>query len=144
MSGYYDLAAATRASIKGGWFSTGDLGYLLENGELYIVDRLTDAITVKGITVLPQRIEQVLLDHPGVAEVAVVGIPDGAGGEAPWAFVRPRTRPGEPPPDPAELIAFARNRLPVFATPRAIEYRETLPKTITGKILKRTLRQKWL
>ncbi len=141
MSGYYDLASATRATIKGGWFHTGDLGYLSPEGELFIVDRLTDAITVKGITVLPQNIESALLKYPSVQEAAVVGIPDGAGGEAPWAFVR--CRPGQAA-NPADLIRFCRDRLPIYAVPRGVELRDSLPKTITGKILKRTLRQKWL
>lgn len=144
MSGYYDLATATKASVKGGWFYTGDLGYLSEGGELFIVDRLTDAITVKGITVLPQTVELVLARHPDVAEAAIVGIPDGAGGEAPWAFVRLKTAAAEKPPEAAELIRYCRERLPIYAVPRGVEYRDTLPKTITGKILKRTLRQKWL
>jgi long-chain acyl-CoA synthetase len=153
MSGYYDLAAATRSTMKGGWFYTGDLGYLSADNELFIVDRLTDAITVKGITVLPQTVEAVLNRHPAVAEAAVVGIPDGSGGETPWAFIRPRggdTAPGMPPtlptslPDPSDLIRHCREQLPIYAVPRGIEFRDSLPKTITGKILKRTLRQKWL
>lgn len=141
MSGYYDLAAATKTSIKGGWFHTGDLGYMSAEGEIFIVDRISDAITVKGITVLPQQVETIINQHPGVAEAAVVGIPDGAGGEAPWAFIRPTAGSM---PDPADVIKYCKNRLPIYAVPRGIEFRETLPKTITGKILKRTLRQKWL
>ncbi|MEK8023708.1 MAG: AMP-binding protein [Candidatus Hydrogenedentota bacterium] len=144
MSGYYDLATATKASVKGGWFYTGDLGYVSEAGELFIVDRLTDAITVKGITLLPQTVEHILNRHADVAEAAIVGIPDGAGGEAPWAFVRLKASSAAAPPDPADLIRFCRERLPIYAVPRGVEFRDTLPKTITGKILKRTLRQKWL
>lgn len=142
MSGYYDLATVTKSSIKGGWFHTADLGYRTGSGEVFIVDRITDAITVKGITVLPQSIESVLNRHPAVLESAIVGIPDGAGGEVPWAFVCPK--PGAPIPQTAELVRYCRDRLPIFSVPRGIEYRESLPKTITGKILKRTLRQKWL
>jgi len=141
MAGYYDLASATRASIKGGWFYTNDLGYLNKNGELFIVDRLADAITVKGITVLPQNIESILNEHPSVMESAVVGIPDGVGGEVPWAFVRPNPKENAVP---SELISFCKKRLPVYAVPKGIELRDFLPKTITGKVLKRTLRQKWL
>lgn len=140
MLGYYDLARATEASIKGGWFHTGDLGYLSDRREVFIVDRLTDAITVKGITLLPQMVEALLNAHPAVAESAVVGIPDGSGGEVPWAFVRCR---GEKP-SAGEIIDYAAERLPVYAVPRSVEFRDELPKTITGKILKRTLRQKWL
>lgn len=142
MSGYYDLATVTKSTIKGGWFHTSDLGYRTATGDLYIVDRITDAITVKGITVLPQTVETVLNRHPAVLESAIVGIPDGAGGEVPWAFVCPK--PGAPLPEPAELTRFCRERMPIFAVPRGIEFRDNLPKTITGKILKRTLRQKWL
>lgn len=141
MSGYYDLDAATKTSIKGGWFCTGDLGYKSPIGELFIVDRLSDAISVKGITVLPQKIETALNKHPAVVESAVVGIPDGGGGEIPWAFVRCRS---DQTITASELIRFLRDHLPVYAVPRGIEFRETLPKTVTGKILKRTLRQKWL
>lgn len=142
MSGYYDLASVTSSAIKGGWFHTSDLGYRTEAGDLFIVDRITDVITVKGITVLPQTIEIVLNRHPAVLESAIVGIPDGAGGEAPWAFVR--CKAGVPLPDPSELLHYCRDRMPIFAVPKGVEFRESLPKTITGKILKRTLRQKWL
>lgn len=140
MAGYYDLATATKSSIKGGWFYTQDIGYFGEHGELFVVDRLTDVITVKGITVLPQRIETVLNDHPSVLESAVVGVPDGAGGEIPWAFVRPAAEDV----DTQQILDYLREQLPIYAVPRGIEFREALPKTITGKILKRTLRQKWL
>lgn len=142
MSGYYDLATVTHSTIKGGWFHTADLGYRDASGDLFIVDRITDAITVKGITVLPQTVEAVLNRHPAVRESAIVGIPDGAGGEVPWAFVCPH--PGTAIPPTTELVRHCRDRLPIFAVPRGIEFRDSLPKTITGKILKRTLRQKWL
>ena len=141
MSGYYDLAKATRSSIKGGWFHTEDLGYLDEAGSVFIVDRLTDVLTVKGITVLPQTIEKILNSHDAVHESAVVGIPDGGGGEMPWAFVKSSV---DSKPEVSELIDYMRARLPIYAVPRGVEFRDELPKTITGKILKRTLRQKWL
>lgn len=137
MKGYYNDPQATADAIRGGWLFTGDLGRIDEEGYIYIVDRKKDMILVRGLNVYPREIEQVLQEYPGIAEASVVGKPDPHKGEVPVAFVIPKdgTRIA-----PVEVTKFCRQRLADYKVPRQIIVKEQLPRTPTGKILKRQLR----
>jgi long-chain acyl-CoA synthetase len=137
MTGYYDNPEATAKAFAGGWFHTGDLGYLDEDGFLFIVDRIKDLIIRGGYNVYPREIEEVLYAHPAVAEAAVIGVPDPKMGEEVRAIVA--VKPGQSVTE-AELIEFVKARAAAYKYPRAIEFRDSLPKGATGKILKKELR----
>lgn len=135
-TGYWDDPAATAGAFAGGWFRTGDAGRVDEDGYLYLVDRLKDVIITGGENVSSREVEDVLRTVPGVAEVAVVGLPDPRWGQTVCAVVVPDgARPAE-----RDLIAACRARLAGFKTPRRIEYADALPRTGTGKIQKSALR----
>jgi long-chain acyl-CoA synthetase len=137
MKGYYARPAETAEALRGGWFHTGDIGVLDADGYLAIVDRKKDMILRGGFNVYPREIEEVLMTHPAVALCAVVGVPDERLGEEIKAFVvrRPAARVTE-----AELIAWAREQVAAYKYPRHVEFRDALPTSATGKILKRDLR----
>ncbi len=137
MRGYWQDPAATAKAIRGGWLHTGDIGHLDDRGYLYLTDRAKDVIITGGSNVYPREVEEVLLTHPGVSEVAVIGRPDPEWGESVCAFVV--VEPGEPA-DPAELIAHCRGQLASFKKPKEIVFVDALPKSAAGKILKRELR----
>ena len=137
MTGYYDNPEATAKAFAGGWFHTGDLGYVDEDGFLFIVDRIKDLIIRGGYNVYPREIEEVLYAHPAVAEAAVIGVPDPKMGEEVRAIVA--VKPGQSVTE-AELIEFVKERAAAYKYPRAIEFRDSLPKGATGKILKKELR----
>jgi long-chain acyl-CoA synthetase len=137
MVGYHNQREATREALRGGWMHTGDMGRVDEDGYLYIVDRKKDMLICSGMNVYPREVEEVLYQHPAVAEAAVVGMPDELRGEVPIAFVAPF--PGKSVTE-RELLSFCRARLARFKVPRKIELRDQLPKTTTGKILKQDLR----
>jgi len=137
MTGYYNNPEATARAFAGGWFHTGDLGYLDEDGFLFIVDRIKDLIIRGGYNVYPREVEEVLYAHPAVAEAAVIGVPDAMMGEEVHAIVA--VKAGQPVTE-AELIDFVKQRVAAYKYPRAIEFRDTLPKNDTGKILKKDLR----
>jgi long-chain acyl-CoA synthetase len=120
------------------WLHTGDLGYLDEDGYLFIVDRKKDLIKTSGFQVWPREVEEALAAHPAVAEVGVAGMPDEAKGEAvqAWVVLRPGSRTTE-----AELRTFCRQRLAPYKIPSRIEFRSDLPKTMVGKVLRRKLRE---
>lgn len=136
MQGYLNRPEATAEVLKDGWLYSGDLGRRDADGYVYIVDRKKDLIIVGGLNVYPREVEDVLAAHPAVAEVAVVGIPDSTRGEVPKAYVvlRPGTAPSK-----GELLRFARERLASFKVPREMEFREGLPRTISGKVLRQHL-----
>jgi long-chain acyl-CoA synthetase len=137
MKGYYKRADATAESIRGGWFYTGDVAYKDEDGYYFIKDRVKDMIIRGGFNVYPREIEEVLYAHPAIAEAAVIGVHDQALGEevkAVVAFKPGQTAAGE------EIIAYCKERLAAYKYPRSVEIRDTLPKTATGKILKRELK----
>jgi len=129
---------ATAAVLKDGWLYTGDLGYLDEDGYLFLVDRKKDLIKTSGFQVWPREIEEVISSHPAVAEVGVVGIPDKIRGEIvkAWIVLRPGQRVTG-----AELKAFCRERLAPYKVPAKYEFVPDLPKTQIGKVLYRVLRQ---
>jgi len=137
MKGYLDKPEATAEAFEGGWFHTGDLGYMDEDGFFFIVDRKKELIIRGGYNVYPREIEEVLYAHPAVAEAAVVGVPDNWLGEEVKAFVA--VNPGQAV-SADELIAHCKERVAAYKYPRSIEFRDELPKSATGKILKRELR----
>jgi len=135
---YINLPQETAQAMRGGWFRTGDVGRLDEKGYLYIVDRLKDMIKRSGYAVSPAEVERALQSHPAVAESAVVGIADIALGEEIKAFVV--LRPGASATT-EELIAHCQGQLAAYKYPRQIEFRDSLPKSPAGKILRRVLRE---
>jgi acyl-CoA synthetase (AMP-forming)/AMP-acid ligase II len=144
MRGYWKRPEATAETLRGGWLHTGDVGSLDADGFLYIQDRLKDVIVTGGLKVYPLMVEQVLASHPGVAEAAVVGVPDGRWGERVHAVVVRRAGPevgSGTGTSEADVIAFCRERLGGFQCPRTVSFAETLPRTATGKVLKRSLRE---
>jgi O-succinylbenzoic acid--CoA ligase len=140
MAGYHRNPEATAQKVRGGWLATGDIGYLDEEGYLYVLDRREDLIVTGGENVAPAEIEGVLREHPAVADAAAVGIPDPEWGQAVVAAVE--LRPGAHL-TPAELLAFARARLAAFKCPREIRIVTELPKTASGKVVRRLLREQW-
>ncbi|MBT9281721.1 MAG: acyl--CoA ligase family protein [Hydrogenibacillus schlegelii] len=138
MLGYYKDPAATEKAFAGGWFHTGDLGVMHPDGYIELRDRAKDIIISGGENISSIEVERVLLEHPAVLEVAVVGVPDEKWGEVPKAFV---TLKPDRTATEAELIAFCRERLAHFKCPKTIEFGE-LPKTSTGKIQKYVLRER--
>ena len=137
MKGYYKRPEATAEAIKGGWFYTGDLAFMDEDGYFFIKDRVKDMIIRGGFNVYPREVEEVLYGHPAIAEAAVIGVPDPALGEEIKAVVA--LKPGQAVSE-QELIAYCKERLAAYKYTRSVEFRETLPKTATGKILKRELK----
>ncbi|NTU78366.1 MAG: long-chain fatty acid--CoA ligase [Chloroflexales bacterium] len=137
MKGYYKRPEATAEAIRGGWFHSGDLAKVDEDGFFFIVDRVKDMILRGGFNVYPREVEEILYAHPAVAEAAVIGMPDPALGEEIKAVVS--CKPGQSVSE-QELIDYCKERLAAYKYPRSVEFRESLPKTATGKILKRELK----
>lgn len=135
--GYWENPAETARAIRDGWLHTGDVGVADADGWLFVVDRLKDLINASGYKVWPREVEDVLLRHPAVREAVVVGVPDDYRGETVKAFVTLRDRAEA---DPAELVAFCRDRLAAYKYPREVEVRDDLPRTASGKLLRRELR----
>ena len=139
MLGYLDDPAATRAAIDAeGWLHTGDVGRLDDGGYLTITDRLKDMYICGGFNVYPAEVEQALARLDGVAESAVIGVPDARLGEVGRAYVM--TRPGHAL-DEAAVLAFCRERLANYKVPRQVVFRDALPRNPGGKVLKRLLRE---
>jgi long-chain acyl-CoA synthetase len=139
MKGYWHNPDATAATItQDGWLKTGDVAYLDDDGFVYLHDRVKDTIVSGGENIYPAEVENALMAHPAVADVAVIGIPDETWGEAVKAVVIlvPGADVG-----PDELIEFARARIAHYKTPRSIDFVEALPRNPSGKILKRELRE---
>lgn len=139
MQGYLNQPEATAATLDGdGWLHTGDVGMFDDDGELFIVDRLKELIKVKGYQVAPAQLEAMLLQHPAVADAAVIGIPDDDAGELPKAFVVLR----EPGTSAETIIADTARRLAPHERIRLIEFIDSIPKSPAGKILRRVLRER--
>jgi long-chain acyl-CoA synthetase len=136
MKGYHNMPTETANALRDGWLYTGDIAYMDEDGYFYIVDRKKELIKPGGFQVWPREVEEVLSDHPAVLEVGVGGVPDPESGEAVKAWVV--LKPGESASED-ELKAFAREGLAAYKVPREIEFRDELPKTAVGKILRREL-----
>jgi long-chain acyl-CoA synthetase len=137
MKGYYNKTEETVNAIHDGWLSTGDIGLMEENGYFKIVDRKKDMILVSGFNVYPNEVEEVVMLNPKVLEAAAVGIPDDKSGEVVKLFVVKK----EKSLDKDELMEHCREYLTNYKVPREIEFREALPKTNVGKILRRALRE---
>ena len=138
MTGYWNDEAATREAVDDeGWFRTGDAGYVDADGYVYIHDRVKDMIVSGGENVYPAEVENVLMGHPAVADVAVIGVPHERWGETAKAIVV--VRPGAEL-DADDVIAYARERLARFKCPTSIETVDSLPRNPSGKILKKDLR----
>ena len=135
--GYWNQPDETARAMPGGRLHTGDVGYVDDDGWVYLVDRSKDLIIASGYKVWPREVEDVLYTHPAVREAAVIGVPDAYRGETVKAYVSFRP---ELSASADELIAFCRERLAAYKYPREIELLDELPKTTTGKILRRTLR----
>jgi acyl-CoA synthetase (AMP-forming)/AMP-acid ligase II len=139
MAGYFEDPAATAETIDAdGWLHTGDIGVLDAAGNLRITDRLKDMYVVGGFNAYPAEVEQILATHPGIAENAVVGVPDERLGEVGMAFVV--ARPGVTL-DPAEVVTWSRERMANFKAPRSVNVVDVLPRNASGKVLKFQLRQ---
>ncbi len=137
MQGYWGKPEDTARAIRGGWLHSGDIGTMDDEGYVFIVDRVKDMINVSGFKVWPAEVEQALYRHPAVREVAVYGVADPVKGEAVRAAVILRDGAHAAP---EEIIAFCRERLAVYKAPAAVDIVRELPKSATGKILKRVLR----
>jgi len=137
MHGYWHRPDETDKVLKDGWFSTGDMAVIDERGYITIVDRKKDMIDVSGFNVYPNEVEETLSAHPKIAEAAVVGVPQPEGGEKVRAYVV--SRDGNLTED--DVIRFARESLTAYKVPKEVVFRDDLPKTPVGKILRKDLRQ---
>ncbi len=137
MKGYYNRPDETATAMRGGWFHSGDIGMLDEDGYLYITDRVKDMIIRGGFNVYPREIEEVLMTHPAVSLAAVVGIPDDQHGEEIKAYVILKEGASA---TSEEIIEWSKENMAAYKYPRVVEIRESVPMTATGKILKRELR----
>jgi long-chain acyl-CoA synthetase len=137
IAGYWNKPKETAEAIRDGWLYTGDIGTMDANGWLYLVDRKKDMINASGYKVWPREVEDVLYTHPAVREAAVVGIPDQYRGETVKAVVS--LKPGATA-TAAEIAEFCKARMAAYKYPRIVEFLPELPKTVTGKILRRELR----
>jgi fatty-acyl-CoA synthase len=138
MLGYFADPEATAVAFRGGWFHSGDLGVVHPDGYVELRDRAKDVIVSGGENISTVEVEQAVMSHPAVMEVAVIGVPDEQWGERPKAFVvlKPDGRATE-----AEIIEHVRGRIARYKAPREVEFPATLPKTSTGKIQKYSLRE---
>src|SRR5262249_19083503 len=137
MKGYYRNPAATAEALRGGWFHTGDLGYLDEDGYLFIVDRKNDLIMRDGYKIYPREVEEALYEHPAIAQAAVIAKPGETVGQEVLAFVVPGAGMTLRPED---VIAHCRQRLAVYKHPGEIRIVDSLPVGPTGKVAKKDLR----
>ncbi len=137
MSGYWNKPDETASTLRNGWLYTGDIASMDEDGFFRIVDRKKDMVIVAGYNVSPREIDEVLYEHPKVREAVSVGVSHPSRGETIKAYIV--LKEGESC-EPAEIIAWCRERLAKYKVPRAVEFRDELPKTLVGKILRRVLR----
>lgn len=140
MQGYWNKPDETKMTLRNGWLYTGDIAKMDEDGYFYIVDRKKDMIDVSGLKVWPREVEEVLYEHPAVSEAAVLGIPDPYRVETIKAYVI--LKPGyEGKVTQEEIIKFCKEKIASYKAPRSVEFRTSLPKTLVGKVLRRTLRE---
>jgi long-chain acyl-CoA synthetase len=144
MAGYWNMPEETALALRKGpdgqpgWFYSGDVGYMDGDGYFHIVDRKTDVIIAGGYNVYPTEVEAVLFEHPKVLEAAVIGAPHERRGETVKAFVV--LKPGETA-RPEEIIGFCREKMAPYKVPKEVEFREELPKSLVGKVIRRVLRE---
>ena len=140
MRGYWNAPDETANIFTKGWMRTGDIGKMDEEGYFYVVDRSKDMILASGFNIYPREVEEVLYHHPAVAEAAVLGVPDPYRGETVAAVIV--LKAGYAPNDEtrADILAYCKKELTPYKVPKIVEFRESLPKTLVGKVLKRELR----
>lgn len=136
--GYYKKPEETADAFRDGWFHTGDIGYMDDEGYLYIVDRKKDMVIAGGFNIYPREIDEVLFEHPKIKEACAVGLPDPYRGETVKAFIVPRE--GESLTE-KEVVAYCKEKLAAYKVPKQIEFVKDLPKSAVGKILRRELRE---
>ena len=141
MLGYWKEPQATAAALRDGWFWSGDVVTRDADDFFYVVDRRKEMIKYKGFPVAPAEVESVLLEHPAVRDCGVVGRQDATAGEIPVAFVVLRDGSVASEKMKEELCGFVADRLTHYKQPRAIQFVEAIPKTASGKILRRELKQ---
>jgi acyl-CoA synthetase (AMP-forming)/AMP-acid ligase II len=137
MKGYWKQPDASAASVRDDWMLTGDAAYMDDDGYVFIYDRVKDLIVTGGENVYPAEVENALFGHPAIADAAVIGVPDEKWGEAVKAFVV--ARPGAPR-DAADIIAWVRAQIAHYKAPKSVDFVDAIPRTVTGKILRRQLR----
>ncbi|MCG6981073.1 MAG: long-chain fatty acid--CoA ligase [Deltaproteobacteria bacterium] len=137
MKGYWNMDEETAKTIKDGWLHTGDIAHMDEDGYVFIIDRKKDMIIAGGYNIYPRDIDEVLYEHPKIADAVTIGVPDEYRGETVKIFVV--VKPGETLTE-EEVIAHCKERLASYKVPRLVEFREELPKTMVGKVLRKELR----
>jgi long-chain acyl-CoA synthetase len=140
MQGYWKAPQATAETLRDGWLYTGDIGFLDAEGYVTITDRKKEMIKFKGFSVAPAQIEALLLEHPAVADVAVIAKPDTDAGEVPKAFVI--LKAGSESLSAADLMAWANGKLASYKNVREIEFTDVIPRNPSGKILRRILKER--
>ena len=140
MKGYWRNPEATSETLRGGWLHTGDMGYIDEQGYVFIMDRSKDMIISGGENIYPREIEEVIIQHPAVREVAVIGVPDEEWGEAIKAVVAVASGQEATEDD---LIEFCREHIASYKKPKSVDFVDELPKNNNGKIVKKDLRAKY-
>jgi len=140
MDRYWNMPELTAETIKDGWFYSGDLGCMDQEGYVYIVDREKDMIVSGAINIYPREVEEVLFKHPAIVEASVIGLPDSDWGEKVMALVvlKPDAEVSE-----EELITYTKEHLATYKAPKSVVFVDELPKGPTGKILKRVLRDQY-
>jgi long-chain acyl-CoA synthetase len=147
MKGYWNLPTETANALRTGpdgqpgWFFSGDIGFMDEDGYFHIADRKKDLIIAGGYNIYPADVEAVIFEHPAVKEAAVIGVPDEYRGESVKAFIVLKEGQGATEED---IIDFCRERMAAYRVPRQVEFRDDLPKSIIGKVLRRELREEEL
>ena len=137
MKGYWNMEEETAETLRDGWLYTGDIAYMDEEGYVFIVDRKKDMIIAGGYNVYPREIDEVLYEHPKIADAVSLGVPDAYRGESVKVFVV--VKPGETLTE-KEVIAYCKERLAAYKVPRLVEFRQELPKSMVGKVLRKELR----
>ncbi|UCG19831.1 MAG: long-chain fatty acid--CoA ligase [Deltaproteobacteria bacterium] len=137
MKGYWNMDEETAQTIKDGWLYTGDIAHMDEDGFVFIVDRKKDMIIAGGFNIYPRDIDEVLYEHPKIADAVTIGVPDEYRGETVKVFVV--VKPGETLTE-EEVIAHCKEKLAAYKVPRLVEFRDELPKTMVGKVLRKELR----
>ncbi len=137
--GYFNRPEETANAFADGYFLTGDIGYMDQDGFFFIVDRKKDMIISSGFNVYPQMVEQAIYEHPSVEEVLVIGVPDNYRGEAAKAFIK--LKAGAPDFTLSELHEFLQDKIGSYEMPTQLEFRDALPRTAVGKLSKVELKQ---